>query len=52
VKVYEWIPHGASVFVSVSFLLGIPGNLLVVLVHVTFQGPDIHILDEILYCHL
>lgn len=33
VNVYEWTKHSTSVFVSASFLLGIPGNLLVVLVH-------------------
>lgn len=31
--VNEWTKHGASIFVSLSFVLGIPGNILVLLVH-------------------
>lgn len=32
-NVYEWSAHTTTIFLSVSFILGIPGNLLVVAVH-------------------
>lgn len=37
VKTYPWTRHSAAIFSSLSFLLGVPGNTLVGLVHVRIK---------------
>ena len=39
--VYEWSKHATSIFLSVSFLLGLPGNILVVTVHCHIKGKTV-----------
>jgi len=40
-QVYDWTKHGLSIFVSISFLLGVPGNSLVVMVHTRIKDKSV-----------
>ena len=40
-NVYDWTKHATAIFLSVSFLLGMPGNILVVTVHYHVKGKTV-----------
>ena len=40
-NVYDWSKHATAIFLSVSFLLGMPGNILVVTVHCHIKGKTV-----------
>lgn len=41
VYVYMWTKHAASMYLILSFLLGVPGNILVILVHINIKGKTV-----------
>lgn len=41
VHMYDWTKHSVSIFTGLSFLLGVPGNILVVLVHLRIHVKSV-----------